>query len=149
MKFRSRVVLGGKTATGIPVPAEVVESLGAGKRPAVRVGINKHTYRSTVAPMGGEFFLPLSAENRAAAGVEAGDSVEVEVELDTAPREIALPEDLQAALAASAGARGFWERLSYSNKRAYVLWVEGAKRAETRARRVGEAVEMLAAGRTR
>jgi Domain of unknown function (DUF1905) len=66
--------LGGKTATGIPVPTDVVDRLGQGKRPPVRVTINGHTYRSTVASRGGEFMLPISAEHRGEAGVAAGDA---------------------------------------------------------------------------
>jgi hypothetical protein len=146
MKFRSIVILGGKTATGIEVPAKIVASLGSGKRPAVRVTLNGHTYRSTVAVMDGKYMLPLSAENRAAAGVAAGDKVEVEVALDDAPREVAVPPDLAAALKRDAAARKFFEGLSYSHKRWYVLWIEGAKKAETREKRVGEAVVRLKAG---
>ena len=96
MKFHSVVQLGGKTATGIPVPEEVVTSLGSSKRPPVRVTINGHTYRSTLASRGGQFMLPISAENRASAGVAAGDEVEVDIELDTAPREVTVPPDLGA-----------------------------------------------------
>jgi hypothetical protein len=149
MKFSSTIVLGGKTATGIPVPEDVVAGLGAGKRPAVSVTINGHTYRSTVAPMGGEFFVPLSAENREAAGVAAGESVEVDLELDTAPRDVALPPDFADALGTSEKAGAFFGGLSYSHKRAYVLWIEGAKQDETRRRRVSQALEMLEQGRTR
>src|SRR5688572_23507992 len=87
MIFHSVVQLGGKTATGIPVPAEVVTSLGSSKRPPVRVTINGHTYLSTLASRSGQFMLPISAENRASAGVAAGDAVEVDIELDTAPRK--------------------------------------------------------------
>ncbi len=146
MKFRAKVLQGGKTATGIEVPPKIVEDLGAGKRPAVRVTINKHTYRSTVASMGGKFMLPLSAENREAAGVAAGDDVQVTLELDAAPREIVVPPDLAAALKRAAAARKFFESLSYSHKRWYVLWIEGAKKAETREKRVGEAIERLRKG---
>lgn len=94
MRFRAIILLGGKTATGIRVPAEVVERLGSSKRPPVRVTINGHIYRSTVAPMGGKFMLPLSAENRERVGVKAGDEVDVEIELDTEPREVTVPPDL-------------------------------------------------------
>ena len=98
MRFRSVVQLEGKTATGFRVPPEVVAALGTGKRPPVRVTIGGHTYRSTVAAYGDVFMLPLSAENRMAAGVAAGDEIEVELELDTAPREVTVPADLAAAL---------------------------------------------------
>ncbi|WP_433435147.1 YdeI/OmpD-associated family protein [Nonomuraea sp. CA-141351] len=146
MRFRTTVELGGKTATGLEVPAEVVEGLGAGKRPSVTVTINSHTYRSTVAPMGGRFMLPLSAENRQGAGVAAGDEVEVEVALDTAPREIEVPADLAEALEHAPEARKFFESLSYSRKRRYVLQIEGAKKPETRQRRVTDTIAKLADG---
>jgi len=143
MRFRATIELGGKTATGIQVPAEVVESLGAGQRPRVSVTINGYTYRSTVATMGGVFMLPVSAEVREAAGVAAGDEVDVDVELDTAPREVEVPADLAAALDGNAEARRFFAGLSYSNKRRIVLSVEGAKTAETRERRIAKAVSEL------
>jgi hypothetical protein len=147
MRFRSTIELGGKTATGIRVPEEIVVALGAGKRPPVRVTINGHTYRSTVAPMGGAFMLPLSAENRAGAGVAAGDEVEVDVELDTAPREVVVPPDFTAALDGDPDARQAFDRLSYSNKHRHVLGIEGAKSAETRQRRIAATVNALREGR--
>jgi bifunctional DNA-binding transcriptional regulator/antitoxin component of YhaV-PrlF toxin-antitoxin module len=147
MKFRATIELGGKTATGIQVPEEVVAALGAGKRPAVSVTINGYTYRSTVAPMGGVYMLPVSAEVRERAGVAAGDEVEVDIVLDTAPREVVVPDDLAAALEADADAKRNFEALSYSNKRRHVLSVEGAKSQETRQRRVTKAVEELRTGK--
>jgi antitoxin component of MazEF toxin-antitoxin module len=146
MRFRATIELGGKTATGIRVPAEVVESLGAGKRPAVRVVINGYSYRSTVAPMSGVFMLPVSAEVRAQAGVSAGDEVDVEIERDTAPREVHVPADFAAALGQDAEAERFFETLSYSNKQRFVLSIEGAKTGETRQRRIAKAVSMLHEG---
>ncbi|HSH80217.1 MAG TPA: DUF1905 domain-containing protein, partial [Herpetosiphonaceae bacterium] len=107
MTFRAIVELGGKTATGISVPPEIVAALGSSKRPAVQLTINGHTYRSTVAPLGGAFMLPVSAEVRAAAGIAAGDEVEVDVELDTAPREVTVPPDFAEALDGDADARRF------------------------------------------
>ncbi len=147
MNFHTVVELGGKTATGIRVPPEVVAALGSGKKPAVRVTINGYTYRSTVAVYGGEFFLPVSAEVRAGAGVAAGDEIEVVVELDTEPREVVVPHDLAAALDADAAARQFFDSLSYSNKRRVVLGIEDAKTAETRQRRIVKSVEKLREGR--
>src|SRR5215213_8957422 len=98
MKFRTTLELGGKTATGFQIPAEVVEALGSGKRPTVRVTINGYTYRNTVAVMGGVFMLGVSAEHRAAAGVQAGNEIDVDIELDTAPREVTVPPDFADAL---------------------------------------------------
>jgi hypothetical protein len=148
MRFHATLESNGKTATGVEVPADVVDALGAGKRPAVHVTIRGHTYRSTVAVMGGRFMLGVSAENRAAAGVEAGDELDVELQLDTEPREVTVPDDLGAALDGDADAKRFFDGLSYSRKRWFVLSVEGAKTAETRQRRVDKALEMLRAGRT-
>ena len=105
MRFHATVLLGGKTATGIRVPLEVVEGLGSHKRPPVRVTIGNHTYRTTVAVMGGEFMIPLSAENRKSAGVAAGDEVDVGIELDTEPREVSVPPDFSEALGRDSNAR--------------------------------------------
>ena len=146
MRFTTTVELGGKTATGMEVPAAVVEELGAGKKPPVRVTVGGHTYRSTVAVMGGRYLLPLSAEHRTAAGLGAGDDVEVEIELDTEPREVAVPEDLRVALDGDPAAREAFERLSYSNRRRHVLAIEDAKTPETRRRRVVKALETLRSG---
>ncbi len=147
MRFRTTLELGGKTATGFRVPADVVARLGPTKRPAVRVTINGHTYRSTVAVYGGDFLVGVSAENREAAGVAAGDEVDVDIELDTAPREVVLPADFAAALDGDLDARRFFDSLSYSNKRRHVLAIEDAKTAETRQRRIAKAVTALREGR--
>ncbi len=143
MKFRTTIQLSGKTATGIQVPGEVVTSLGPSKRPPVRVTINGYTYRSTVAPMGGVFMLPVSAEVRQAAGVAAGDEVEVTLEADTQPREVTVPSDFRAALKTAPDARQFFEGLSYSNRQRLVLSIEEAKSAETRQRRIAKALSTL------
>ena len=143
MRFRTTVELGGKTATGMRVPDEVVEALGAGRKPAVTVTIGPHTYRSTVTARGGVFLLPLSAENRNAAGVQAGDEVEVDAELDTAPREVAVPPDLAQAVAGDPLAAQRFEALSYSHRLRWVLSVEDAKTSETRQRRIDKAVSTL------
>jgi hypothetical protein len=148
VRFHSVVQLGGKTATGIPVPEEVVTSLGSSKRPPVRVTINGHTYRSTLASRGGQFMLPISAENRASAGVAAGDEVEVDIELDTAPREVTVPPDLAEALEREVDAKRYFEGLSYSQKQRHVLPIEQAKTAETRQRRIDKALSILREGRS-
>lgn len=147
MTFHATIDSNGRTATGIRVPPEVVEGLGAGRRPAVRVTLNGHTYRTSVAVMGGEYLVGVSAEVRAAAGVAAGDVLDVGIELDTEPREVVVPQDLAEALGRAAEARRFFDGLSYSNRRRFVLSVEGAKSDETRRRRVAKAVETLRAGR--
>ncbi len=147
MKFQATLQLNGKTATGIEVPPEIVEALGNGKRPAVKVTIGSYSYRSTVAPMGGKFYLPVSAEHRTAAGIAAGDAIEVELALDTAPREVEIPDDFAAALAGDAAAKGFFDSLSYSDRRRHVLAIAEAKTPETRQRRIVKAMELLRAGK--
>lgn len=143
MRFRTEVVLGGKTATGLEVPAEVVEALASGRRPAVVVTINGFSYRSTVAVMGGASMIPVSAENRAGAGVAAGDEVDVDLELDTAPRVVEVPPDMAAALDAVPTARAAFDALSYSNRRQHTLSVDGAKTEATRQRRIEKVVTTL------
>jgi Bacteriocin-protection, YdeI or OmpD-Associated/Domain of unknown function (DUF1905) len=148
MKLRASIELAGKTATGIEVPAAVVAKLGSSKKPAVRVSIKGYTYRSTVASMGGRFMLPISAEVREAARVAAGQTVDVEVELDTAPREVTLPADLARVLSRDVAALRFFEELSFSNKQRIVIAIEGAKTPETRVRRIAKSVSSLREGKT-
>jgi hypothetical protein len=143
MKFQTTIELGGKTATGMRVPAEVVERLGKGKKPPVKVTIGAYTYRSTVAVYGGDYFLPVSAEVRQSSGVKAGDEVEVEIELDTEPRQVTVPPDLAQALESAPDARRFFNGLSYSNQRRLVLAIEGAKTPETRRRRIESTIDKL------
>ena len=145
MEFRTTVTLGGKTATGLQVPDEVVTALGAGKRPPVVVTVGGHTYRSTVASMGGAFWIPLAAEHREATGLSAGDEVDVVVEHDPSPREVALPDDLAAAF--DDDVRAFFDGLAPSHKKEWVRWVEEAKKPETRAARIEKTVESLRAGK--
>ena len=143
MKFRTTILLNGKTATGLEVPPELVDALGAGKKPAVTVTIGGYSYRSTVAVMGGKFMLPFSAEHRAATGLGGGDEVEVSLELDTAPRELVVTDDFAAALDAAPQARTAFDALSYSNRRRYVLSIDEAKTSETRQRRIEKSVITL------
>jgi hypothetical protein len=148
MKFRAKIELAGKTATGIEVPAAVVRKMGSSKKPAVRVTINGYTYRSTVATVGGRFMVGISAQVREAAGVAAGQNVDVDVQLDTAPREVTVPADFARALSRDATAKRFFEGLSFSNKQRIVISIEGAKAAETRERRIAKAVVSLHEGRS-
>lgn len=143
MRFQATLELGGKTATGIRVPDAVVEALGSGKRPAVSVTINGHTYRSTVAVLGGVFMLPVSAEQRAAAGIAAGDVIDVDLSLDTAPRTVEVPDDLAAELNNHPAALAAYDALSPSGKKRHVLSVEGAKTTETRRRRIDKVLAEL------
>ncbi|HEU4866989.1 MAG TPA: YdeI/OmpD-associated family protein [Actinomycetota bacterium] len=147
MKFTTKLELGGKTATGFVVPPEVVEALGKGKKPPVKVTINGYTYRNTVAVYGGVYMLGVSAEHREGAGVEAGEEIEVELELDTEPRVLEIPADLTEALEREPEAKSYFDGLSYSNKRRHVLAIEGAKAAETRQRRIDKSVAMFKEGK--
>lgn len=148
MRFTTTIIQDGNT-TGIEVPPEIIEALGAGKRPPVTVTLNGYTYRSTVAVMGGRHMISLSAANRAAAGVNGGEQHEIDLELDTAPRTVELPPDFAAALDAEPRARATFDKLSPSNQGWHVLQVSGAKTDETRQRRIAKQVEALKEGRPR
>jgi Bacteriocin-protection, YdeI or OmpD-Associated/Domain of unknown function (DUF1905) len=148
-RFTTTILAAGRTAAGIEVPEAVVQALGAGRRPPVRVTINGYTYRSTVAVMGGAYMIGVSNEHRAASGLAPGDVVEVELELDTSPREVVVPPDFAAALEAEPTAGATFEKLSYSNKSWHTLQIEAAKAAETRQRRIEKSVATLREGRPR
>jgi len=128
--------------TGIEVPAEVIEELGGGRRPALVVTVNGFTYRSTVGVMAGKHLIPFSADKRRETGIGGGDAITVDVELDTAPRTVEMPEDLAQALA-SAGLRPAFDALSPSAQKAHVTPVTGAKAPETRQRRIERVVASL------
>jgi hypothetical protein len=149
MKIRALLEQNGKTAVGFAVPEDVVLALGKGKRPPVRVAINGCTYRSTVAPLGGRYMIGVSAENRAAAGVAGGETHDIELELDDAPREVELPPDLAAALASEPVARATFDKLSPSNQGYHVSLVTGAKSDDTRRRRIEKSIAALREGRPR
>lgn len=136
----------GKQATGLVIPAEVVTALGSHKRPPVVVTIAGYSYRSTIANYGETFLLPLAAEHRTAAGVKAGDPVEVTLELDTAPRLVEVPDDLAAALAAVPGAREAFDKLSTSVRKEHARQVTSAKAEETRQRRIAAVVAKVTGG---
>ena len=143
MRFETTMLSMGNN-TGIEVPAEVLDALGGGKRPAVNVTVNGFEYRTTAGVMAGRTMLPFSSDKRAATGIKGGDHLVVDVTLDTAPRTVELPDDLSAALAA-AGLREKFDALSPSARKAHVTSVESAKAAETRARRVEAVVTKLSA----
>jgi len=147
--FRATIQQTGKTACGIEVPETVVVALGGSKRPAVTVDLDGFTYRSTVAPMSGGWWLPVTTETRAGSGLNAGDEVTVTLELEAAPREVEVPPELEAALKAAPDAKAFFDGLSYSNKRVFTLSVEGTNNPETKARRVGKAIALMREGRVR
>ena len=142
MKFRSYVEPP-EPMRGLEVPPEVVEALGGGKRPAVIITINGHSWKSRVAIMRGRYLLGLSNANRKAAGVATGDEAEVEVEIAAEPRVVAEPADFTRALDADPVARTAYDRLSYGRKREHVLAIESAKKPETRTRRIGKTLATL------
>jgi hypothetical protein len=149
MRFRTTILRNGATATGIRVPDDVVASLGAGRRPPVTVTMNGYTYRSTVAVVGGDYMVGVSAENRSAARVNGGDEVDVDIELDASPRTVDVPADLAAALDAEPMARATFDALSNSNKGYHVYQVSTAKTDETRQRRIAKSVAALREGKSR
>ena len=143
VKFRARVLQARKTATGIEVPAAGVEALGAGKRPKVTVTISGYTYRSSIAVVGGKYLVGISAEVRAQTGITAGDEIDVDIELDTAPRVVSVPNDLRAAFERHPRAKRVFESLSYSRQQRYTLPIEKAKTDDTRDRNVHKAIREL------
>jgi len=147
MRFRTKILAAGKTAAGIEVPAKVVEGLGSTKVPLVRVTINGYTYRSAVAVMGGKFMIGVSNDNRKAAGIAAGETVDVDLELDTEPRELAVPDDFAKALGRDAKAKKAFEGLSNSKKQRLVLPVANGKTPETRQRNIDKAMTALREGK--
>ena len=149
MRFKTRIEQGGKTATGIHIPDDVIEALGAGKKPPVKMTVNGYSYRSTVATMDGKFMVGFSAEHRAASGLGAGDEVEVDIEVDTEPRTVELPADFQAALEAEPRAKATFDKLSNSLKGYHVSQVTGAKTDETRQRRIEKSIATLREGKPR
>ena len=136
----------GKNATGISVPADVIAALGKGKKPPVKVSLNGYSYRTTIAAYGDVFMLPVSQQHREAAGVKAGDDLEVVLELDLEPRTVDVPDDLAAALAQKPGAAATFGALSYTRRKEFVRQVEEAKTQETRTRRIAGIVSKVGEG---
>lgn len=146
MKFSTTVELSGKTATGLPVPDDVVEALGRGRRPPVRVTIGPYTFHTAIGVMGGRYLIPLNAQHRDAAGIRAGDEVTVDLHADDQPQETAVPADLATALSGDPEAGHFFGSLTTSQRREWIRWIEDAKRAATRQTRIAAALDALHAG---
>jgi hypothetical protein len=146
MKFKTTILQAGKTATGIKVPSEIVESFNAGKKPPVKVTINGYTYRNTIAVMSGAFMVGISAEHRKGANVNGGDKIEVNIELDTEQRVVDVPEAFQKALNKNAAAKKNFEQLSNSKKKWLTLPITEAKTEETKTRRIEKAIALLKEG---
>ena len=142
MRFETTMTLSGNN-TGIEVPPDVIEALGAGRKPPVNVTVNGYSYRSTVAMMGGRYMISFSSDKRAATGIQGGDPITVDLEVDTAPRTVEVPDDLAAALTAASGALEAFDALAPSARKAHVANVESAKTPDTRERRIAAIVTRL------
>lgn len=133
--------------TGVVVPPEVIDKLAAGKKPAVNVTVNGYAYRSSVATMGGKYMIAFSSSHRAATGLKGGEKIRVTLELDTKPRVMDVPADLQKALDKDKAAKAYFATLSYSNQRRHIDPINDAKTPETRARRIEKAVALWHEGK--
>jgi len=137
-------------ACAVVLTDEQVALVGEGaKRFPVVATVNGHSWRTSVARMGGESLLGLSRAIRTAAAAEAGDEVEVILELDTAPREVDVPPVLAAALADDPVAKSAFDGLAFTHRKEFARWIDEAKREETRRRRVTQTLQMLREGKTR
>ena len=146
MRFRAKILQSGKTAAGIEVPAKVVAALGSSKRPPVRATINGFTYRTSVAPMGGTFMVGVPPAFREGARVAPGETVDIDLDLDTEPRDVELPADFAAALGGNPKAKKFFEGLSFSKKTILVRALD-VKAADVRKERIAKTVEQLSEAR--
>jgi hypothetical protein len=136
-------------AAAIVLDDEQVAAIAEGaKRFAVRATVNGYSWRTTVTRMRGETLLGLSREVRESAGVQAGDTVDVAIQLDTTPREVDVPEALASALARDLTAKAAFAALAFTHRKEYARGVRDAKRQDTRERRVTQALEMLREGKT-
>lgn len=147
-KFETTLTASGNN-TGIVVPDSVIEQLAAGRRPPVLVDVNGYEYRSTVAVMGGQYLVGVSAAVRAATGLKGGDPIRVSLTVADSPRVVDVPADFSAALEADEAARQFFDSLSNSLQRYHVDNVNAAKTPETRERRISKAVTLFLEGKKR
>jgi len=142
MQFRAVVIPSGN-ATAVEIPGDVMQSLGPEARPPISITINGHSWRSRVAIKNGQHLVGISAAHRAAAGIAEGQAIELDITLDSAPRDVEEPDDLKAALDNNPAARAGFDRLPFGLKAKHVRDVEAAKTPEVRARRIGKLVETL------
>ncbi len=149
MKFHTTIKQNEKTATGIQIPNEVIEGLGAGKKPPVKLTVNGYSYRSTVATVDGTFMVGFNADHRAASGMRGGDEIDVEIEVDREPRTVDIPADLAAAFEAEPKASETFDKLSNSMKGYHVAQVTGAKTDDTRRGRIEKSIAVLREGKPR
>lgn len=149
VRFSATLVARGPAAAVVLDSAQVAAVGEGARRFPVVATVNGYTWRTTVARMRSEFLLGLNRAVRQEAGVEAGDTVDVTLELDTAPRALEVPDELAKALADDSAAQRVFDRLAYTHRKEYARWIAEAKREETRRRRVAQALEMLRQGKTR
>ena len=142
MKFKTKIIQTGNN-TGIEVSEVILEKLGGGGKALVVVSLNGYTYRSAVGKMGSRFMISLSAENRKNAGVSGGDLIEVNLELDTEPRTVEIPEGLQKEFNKNKTAKVNFEKLAPSKKKAIVISISDAKTEETKMKRIAKTLEQL------
>jgi hypothetical protein len=142
MKFKTKIIQTGNN-TGIEVSEHLLEKLGGGKKPLIIVTLNRYSYRSAVGKMGDRFMISLSAENRKNANVNGGDIVEINLELDTEPRTVEMPADLQRVLDKNKTAKANFEKLAPSKKKAIIFSIDDAKTEETKIKRLDKAIEQL------
>jgi len=142
MKFQARVIPSGN-ATGVEVPDDVMQALGPAGRPPVTITINGHTWRSRVAAMRGQHLIGISAANRAAARISEGDIVEIDVEIDEAPREVVEPAELAQALNNYPQARASFDRLPFGLRQKHVRTIQEARSAEIRERHITKLIAAL------
>ena len=146
--FKVDLIKGEGDTAGFVISDKIVDAFGQGKRPKVTVTINgKFSYPNTVAVMGGQYMIGISKERRKLAGVQAGDKIEVTLELDAAPRVMEVPPDLQKALDSNKAAKAYFATLSYSNQRRHIDPINDAKTPETRARRIEKSVALFHEGK--
>jgi hypothetical protein len=135
--------------TGIELPPEVLEQLGAGKRPALNVEVNGFSFRTTAGVMKGMSLIPVNSTIRAQTGLAGGDAIQVTVTVDERPREVDMPDDFAEALAGVPVAQSFFAGLSNSLQRYHVDQVTSAKTDDTRQRRIAKAVALFVEGKQR
>jgi hypothetical protein len=145
--FRAVIEDAGNGGAFVTIPFNVEQTYGK-KRVKVLATIEGVAYRGSLVRMGGEcHLLPVLKEIRQQTGKSIGDEIEVTVEEDTQPRQVAVPADLIQALAADSTAQDFFEQLSYTRQKEYVQWIEQAKRPQTGQSRIVKTVEMLKQGK--
>ena len=143
MKFTSKLLVVENDNAGIVVPPDVLEALGGGNHPKVVVTLNGFTYRSSAAKMGDLFLIPASKARRAEGNLEVDVPYEIDIELDTAPREVDVPEELAAHFEADHAAKAAWDAMNYSTQLRTVTPILNAKKPETRQRNVDKVIALL------